>query len=83
MSKTDDIPVFPVTGWQAKPLPGYDALAMKFEFIPSLLQPIESPRETQFFALTPEMAESLISELQTHIESLRKPDVGSPFKSRH
>ncbi|EBU7081516.1 bssS family protein, partial [Salmonella enterica subsp. enterica serovar Enteritidis] len=26
MSQKDDIPVFPVTGWQAGPLPGYDAL---------------------------------------------------------
>ncbi|WP_313069541.1 bssS family protein [Atlantibacter hermannii] len=83
MSQKDDIPVFPVTGWQAKPLPGYDALAMKFEFITSVMQPVDSATETQFFALTPEMAESLISDLQKHIENLRKPEVSSPFKSRH
>lgn len=28
MSQKNDIPVFPITAWQAGPLPGYGALAL-------------------------------------------------------
>ncbi|UTJ46147.1 bssS family protein [Atlantibacter subterranea] len=83
MSQKDDIPVFPVTGWHAGPLPGYDALIVKFQFLSSPMQPIETAQETQFFALTPEMAESLVSDLQRHIESLRKSGVHSPQEDKH
>ncbi|WP_312804380.1 bssS family protein [Atlantibacter hermannii] len=83
MYKKDDIPVFPVIGWHAGPLPGHDAVIMKFQFLSSPMQPIETAQETQFFSLTPDMAESLVSYLQRHIESLRNHDVGSPFKGIH
>ncbi|EEQ0857101.1 bssS family protein [Salmonella enterica subsp. enterica serovar Enteritidis] len=83
MSQKDDIPVFPVTGWQAGPLPGYDALVVKFQFLSSPMQPIESAQETQFLVLTPEMGESLASDLQRHIQDLRNSDVHSPQEGKH
>ncbi|EMM0437639.1 MULTISPECIES: bssS family protein [Citrobacter] len=75
MSQKDDIPVFPVTGWQAGVLPWYGTLALKLQYLPSPIQAMEmgskQEQETHFFALTPEMAESLISDLQRHIQNLR------------
>ncbi len=53
MSNKDDIPVFPVSGWQAGPLPGYDALILKFQYLTSPMQPLESAQETQFFCTYP------------------------------
>ncbi|MEV9344383.1 hypothetical protein AB0175_03335 [Klebsiella pneumoniae] len=47
------------------------------------MQPIETAHETEFFALTPEMAEALISDLQRHIETLRTSGVHSPQEGRH
>ncbi|EFH7974188.1 bssS family protein [Escherichia coli] len=83
MSKQDDIPVFPVTGWQAGPLPGYDALVLKFQFLSSPMQSMESAQETQFFAITPEMAESLISDLQKHVLNLKNSGIQSPQEDKH
>lgn len=83
MSQKDDIPVFPITGWQAGPLPGYGALALKFQFLSSPMQQMESAQETQFFALTPEMAESLIADLQRHIHNLRNAGIHSPREDKH
>ncbi|ECJ2444980.1 bssS family protein [Salmonella enterica subsp. enterica serovar Hermannswerder] len=83
MSQKDDIPVFPVSGWQAGPLPGYSALALKFQFLSSPMQPMETAQETQFFALTPEMTEALISDLRRHIETLKKSGIHSPQGETH
>ncbi|EEW39158.1 hypothetical protein HMPREF0484_4786 [Klebsiella pneumoniae subsp. rhinoscleromatis ATCC 13884] len=83
MSKQNDIPTFPVEGWTAGPLPGYDALVLKLQYLSSPMQPIETAHETEFFALTPEMAEALISDLQRHIETLRTSGVHSPQEGRH
>lgn len=83
MSKDNDIPVFPVAGWQAGPLPGYDAIALKLKFLSSPMQDVGSPQETQFFAITPEMAENLISDLQRHIEAVRSSGIHSPQGDKH
>lgn len=83
MSNKDDIPVFPVSGWQAGPLPGYDALILKFQYLTSPMQPLESAQETQFFALTPEMAESLVADLQRHIQNLKSSGIHSPQEGKH
>ncbi|XBS71127.1 bssS family protein [Acerihabitans sp. KWT182] len=72
MSKEGDIPVFPVSGWKIGPLPGYDALVLKFQYLASPLQPIEEAEETIFYGLTPEIARGLISDLQKHIEAVEK-----------
>nr|WP_215196030.1 bssS family protein [Escherichia coli] len=81
--KKNDIPVFPITAWQAGPLPGYGALALKFQYLTSPMQPLDSAQETQFFALTPEMTETLISDLRRHIETLKKSGIHSPQENRH
>ncbi|WP_348912172.1 hypothetical protein [Escherichia coli] len=47
------------------------------------MQPLDSAQETQFFALTPEMAETLISDLRRHIETLKKSGIHSPQENRH
>ncbi|HDU1488328.1 TPA: bssS family protein [Klebsiella pneumoniae] len=83
MSKQNDIPTFPVAGWTAGPLPGYDALVVKFQYLSSPMQPMESAQETEFFALTPEMTEALISDLQRHIDTLRKSGIHSPREGKH
>ncbi|HFP4394065.1 bssS family protein [Escherichia coli] len=83
MSQKDDIPVFPVTGWQAGPLPGYDVLALKFQFQASPMQPTDSEQETPFFVLSPEMVDSLILDLHRHIETLKKVSIHSKQKNWH
>lgn len=72
MSKKDDIPVFPVAGWKVGPLPGYDALVFKLQFLTSPTQPLEEAQETQFFGITPDMARVLITELERNIETVEK-----------
>ena len=83
MSKQDDIPVFPVAGWKVGPLPGYDAVVIKFQYLSSPMQPLEGAQETQFFAITPEMAEALIADLQKHIQTVRNSDIHSPAGEKH
>ncbi|CAI1071060.1 MULTISPECIES: bssS family protein [Serratia] len=83
MSKKDDIPVFPVAGWQAGPFPGYNAIALKFQFLSSELQKLDEVQESQFFAMTPEMVRELISDLTRHVETLEKSGVQSPIGSKH
>lgn len=83
MSQKNDIPVFPITAWQAGALPGYGALALKSQYLASPMQPLDSAQETQFFALTPEVAETLISDLRRHIETLKKSGIHSPQENRH
>lgn len=83
MSKQDDIPVFPVSGWQVGPLPGYDALVLKLQYLSSPMQQLEEAQETQFFAITPEMAEALISDLQKHIQTVRNSGIHSPEGDKH
>lgn len=83
MSNKDDIPVFPVAGWQVGPLPGYDSVVLKFQYLVSPMQPLEQAQETQFFAVTTEMAEQLISELQKHVQTLKSSGVQSPQEPKH
>lgn len=83
MSKENDIPVFPIAGWQAGPLPGYDALVLKLQFLSSPMQSIEAPQETQFFAITPLQVENLISDLQRHLVELKKSGIQSPQGDKH
>ncbi|WP_129991865.1 bssS family protein [Rahnella sp. CFA14(1/10)] len=83
MSNKSDIPIFPIAGWKIGPLPGYDALVMKFQFLTSPIQPIEEAQETQFFGLTPDIARALISELQKHIDTVEKFDSSVPTSEKH
>ncbi|CAJ0994595.1 hypothetical protein SODG_006408 [Sodalis praecaptivus] len=83
MSKKDDIPVFPVTGWKAGPLRGYDALTLKFQYLSSPMQPIEEAQETQFLGITTQMARTLIADLQKHIDSLENSAIQSPEGDKH
>ncbi|QGX91226.1 bssS family protein [Tatumella sp. TA1] len=83
MSNKDDIPVFPVAGWKVGPLPGYDSVVLKFQYLVSPMQPLEQAQETQFFAVTTEMAEQLISELQKHVHTLKSSGVQSPQEPKH
>ncbi|HHQ6722187.1 TPA: bssS family protein [Serratia fonticola] len=72
MSKKTDISIFPVTGWKIGPLPGYDALVLKFQFLTSPTQPLEEAQETQFFGITPDIAKAMIADLKKHIETVEK-----------
>ncbi|ECE0793887.1 bssS family protein [Salmonella enterica subsp. diarizonae] len=72
-----EIPIFPVTGWKSGPLQSGDCLVLKFEYITSPMQSLESAQSTQFFGLTPQIAESLIADLQKSINSL-KSDGNAP-----
>lgn len=83
MSKKDDIPVLPVAGWQAGPLPGYDALVLKFQFLSSPMQKLDEAQESQFFAMQPNMVRNLISDLTKHLETLEKSGVQSPLEKKH
>ncbi|WP_261832922.1 bssS family protein [Leminorella grimontii] len=69
MSKENDVPVFPVTRWDMGPLPGYNAVAMRFHFIASPMDEIESAQQTNYMVITPDMARALISDLQRHLET--------------
>ncbi|WP_269935838.1 bssS family protein [Serratia liquefaciens] len=83
MSKKDDIPVFPVAGWQAGPLPGYDMLVLKFQFLSTPMQKLDEAQESQFFAMQPDMVRNLISDLTRHLEALEKSGVQSPAGEKH
>ncbi|MGP2470312.1 bssS family protein [Yersinia sp. 2540 StPb PI] len=83
MSKKDDIPVFPVAGWQAGPLPGHDMLILKFQFISSPMQKLGEAQESQFYALQPDMVRSLISDLTRHLEVLERCGVQFPVEKKH
>ncbi|HDL6960501.1 TPA: bssS family protein [Yersinia enterocolitica] len=83
MSKKDDIPVFPVTGWQAGPLPGHDMLILKFQFLSSPMQKLDEAQESQFYAMQPAMVRNLISDLTRHLEALEKYGVQFPPGKKH
>ncbi|MDJ6848615.1 bssS family protein [Salmonella enterica] len=71
MSDKNEIPIFPVTGWKSGPVPSGDIVVLKFEYITHSMQDLESAQSTQFFGLTPKVAESLIADLQKSLDSLK------------
>ncbi|WGM04520.1 bssS family protein [Arsenophonus nasoniae] len=83
MSKKNDIPTFPIAGWKIGPLPGYDALALKFQFLSSPMQSINEAQETQFFIINPQMARTLIADLTKHIDTVEKSAIQSPQGDTH
>ncbi len=83
MSKKDDIPVFPITSWDIGPLPGYNAVAMRFHFITSPMDNIDSAQTTNYMVVTPEMAKSLISDLQKHIATAERSGYQVQQSDRH
>lgn len=83
MHTQEDPPIFFVTGWKIGPLPGYDALVIKFQYVTSPLQAFETAQETQFFGITPEMARTLISDLEKYIETEEKSASQIPQYDKH
>ncbi|MEX9896606.1 bssS family protein [Providencia rettgeri] len=83
MSKKDDIPVFPISGYQIGPLKGYDALVMKLQYLSSPMQSLDQAQETNFFALSPTVVRGIISDLQKHLETLEKSEIQSPQGKKH
>ncbi|HGG6232270.1 TPA: bssS family protein [Salmonella enterica subsp. enterica serovar Enteritidis] len=80
MSDENRIPIFPVTGWKTGPVQSGDCVVLKFEYITSPMQGLESAQSTQFFGLTPQMVENLITDLQKSINSL-KSDGNAPCQA--
>ena len=80
MSDEDEvIPVSHITGWTVVPLVGHEIILMQFHVLSSELQPKVEPVERNLFAITPDMAQALITQLQDHNDSFKstssfKPD---------
>lgn len=71
MSNENKIPISPVTAWEAGHVESTDCVVLKFEYLTSPMQALESVQSTQFFGLTTQMVESLIAALQESINSLK------------
>ncbi len=73
MSKKDDIPVFPISGYQIGPLKGYDALVMKLQYLSSPMHSLDQAQETNFFALSPAVVRGSFLTSKNILRPLKSP----------
>lgn len=67
---TEDIPLFPIAGWQLGPIHQYGLVALTFDFLSHPMQKIEESQQSQMFALTADQARELIQRLQSALDQL-------------
>ncbi len=69
MNSDRDFPAFPVTDWQIGPARENASLVIKFGYSTSPYGSNASTFDSQFFALTPEKARSLIHDLELYAKA--------------
>ncbi|XTZ39734.1 hypothetical protein ACQYRI_07020 [Salmonella enterica] len=64
MSSDLNFPAFPIKGWQVGPVEAVNGVVMKFGYCTSPERPNAATFDSQFFSLTPDLARSLIYDLE-------------------
>lgn len=72
MPTDHDESVFPVASWTIGPLPSYNCVLFKPNFLSSSMQPVEEAHQGQNFVLTPEQAVELANALLQSVQTLEK-----------
>jgi hypothetical protein len=68
----DDIPVFPLAGWELKEHKELPLLMFQPHFISSLMQPLDQPTVDRLYVLTPAVARELGEKLVACAARLEK-----------
>ncbi|MFZ3402384.1 hypothetical protein LCG94_03475 [Aeromonas salmonicida] len=72
MPADHDPPVFPITGWTIGPLPSYNCILFKPNYLSSHMQSVEEAHQGHHFVLTPEQAVELANSLLRSVQTLEK-----------
>ncbi|AUZ78719.1 MULTISPECIES: hypothetical protein [Aeromonas] len=70
MSTDHDDSVFPVASWTIGPLPSYNCVLFKPNYLSSPMQPVEEAHQGHRFVLTPEQAVELANSLLRSVQTL-------------
>lgn len=72
MPTDHDESVFPVASWTIGPLPSYNCVLFKPNYLSSSMQPVEEAHQGQNLVLTPEQAVELANALLQSVQTLEK-----------
>lgn len=64
------VSLFPITGWEMRPVSAYDAIVVRFQYLSSPLQPEDSPHTGPGLVLTRSQTADLIHILQKQLARL-------------
>lgn len=71
----DNIPIFPVSGWDAGPVPSMGIMVIRFHFLAHPLQKLEEADPGRNYALTPPQLRELRDAIDRALVKLEKPEV--------
>jgi hypothetical protein len=67
-----DLSLFPIIGWEARPVPSHGAVLIRFQYLSSPKQAEEKPHTSPLLAMTRQQTLDLIRILQKQLERLDK-----------
>jgi hypothetical protein len=67
-----DLSLFPIIGWEARPVPSHGAVLIRFQYLSSPKQSDDKPHTSPLLAMTRQQTVDLIRILQKQLDRLEK-----------